>query len=797
MQQQEQELRDLLRSFGKEPILSLAEEGGLHPRGSRFRCPFPGCRDKTGIDSAPNVSVFAAEGGLYRVKCHRCGEGGSYLDMLMAVRGLSIQEAIAYLRGILPADRPPLQLVHGGKAASKEQDPEKLQPQAVKHIWDGLSRTDDEGRKYLEHRGLEDAYESPLWYALAPGLVRWAPGLITDKNVRNLAHRGWRMAMLCSDVTGTPLGVQFRLLRPVANRKEPKMLSLKGSTMKGAFFGEPALIEASEMVCVTEGMADTLSVALWVDKAAPVVGAPGKGNLAVLGDELKEAGICLDGKSFVLFPQNDRPRNESRREFKRLAQKLKAQGARVIFSSVPDEFKDVAEWRQGNRDVTWPPTNILEAFEGEEASEPRDAEAKTATAARVPARIHTDTYAKDFSTLCALLDEPFSREAVMGWPATFWLNEMSGEFYYGNQQIQDVTFSAMRLGIERHGRDTDGKSLKYGEEDIRKSVALLCSRTVIHPVREWLTSLKWDGRERISSWLAQALGQAVDGFEAYLLRKWLISCCARAMKPGCKADTMLILVGTTGFRKSTFFDALAGEWFTDEAVNVDDKDSKMIMRRKWVIEWGELNTIRTAKDVEQVKQFLSKRSDEYRPPYGRGIIEVPRGFITVGTTNNDSPLLDPTENRRFWPIRVEDKKLPLPWLKDNREQLFAEAMELYLGGEQWWLEDDYEPVLKLHNEGFMQQDAWTELVSAHLENEKPKVITTSSLLTDAVKKLSGQWSRADETRIGSILKQMGFRPKQRRINGTHIRVYELPTAAPLEEALPFDLPESATPLESP
>lgn len=67
-----------------------------------------------------------------------------------------------------------------------------------------------------------------------------------------------------------------------------------------------------------------------------------------------------------------------------------------------------------------------------------------------------------------------------------------------------------------------------------------------HPVRDYLRSLKWDGTERLNHWMHLTLGAPDTPFVRAVGRKTLIAAVARAFKPGCKVDTVLVLEGPQG-----------------------------------------------------------------------------------------------------------------------------------------------------------------------------------------------------------------------------------------------------------
>lgn len=96
----------------------------------------------------------------------------------------------------------------------------------------------------------------------------------------------------------------------------------------------------------------------------------------------------------------------------------------------------------------------------------------------------------------------------------------------------------------------------------------------------------------------------------------LIQGVARALNPGCKADSVPILEGGQGIGKSTAIRELHGaDWFGDALPPMSSKDASDYVRGKWGIEFAELAFQQKA-EVEAQKAFISRREERFRPAYG-------------------------------------------------------------------------------------------------------------------------------------------------------------------------------------
>jgi putative DNA primase/helicase len=209
-------------------------------------------------------------------------------------------------------------------------------------------------------------------------------------------------------------------------------------------------------------------------------------------------------------------------------------------------------------------------------------------------------------------------------------------------------------------------------------------RLRFHPVREYLEGLKWDGVERLNSFCSNYLGAKHSRVTEAAGRKWLIAAIARVMRPGSKVDSVLVLEGSQGIGKSTALNILGGSWFMDSPIAMGSKEGSHVLQGSWIIEMSELDAMR-GREITEVKAFLTRREDKFRPAYEKANFDFPRQCIFAATTNEEEYLGDVTGNRRFWPVMCG--RIDLEKLKLDRDQIWAEALEAYNSGEAWHIQD--------------------------------------------------------------------------------------------------------------
>ena len=156
-----------------------------------------------------------------------------------------------------------------------------------------------------------------------------------------------------------------------------------------------------------------------------------------------------------------------------------------------------------------------------------------------------------------------------------------------------------------------------------QAVQTMAAQRRLHPVRDYLNGLNWDGVPRLNGWLSRYLGVEESNYSYAVGARWMLSAAARIYRPGAKADCCLILEGPQGIKKSTALRTLAGEYFTDELADLGSKDAALQIRGVWIVEISELDSL-VRSEVASIKAFMGRSADRFRPPFGKRVVQCPR-----------------------------------------------------------------------------------------------------------------------------------------------------------------------------
>jgi len=361
------------------------------------------------------------------------------------------------------------------------------------------------------------------------------------------------------------------------------------------------------------------------------------------------------------------------------------------------------------------------------------------------------------------------------WANRIRYNEFRGIVEIDGESVRDVVETAANVWIADH------YGIHIGTRTVAEAVAAVADGNRYHPVRDWLSSLEWDGEPRLDSMLAAYFGAEDTPLHRAMSLRWMLSAVARVMPvgsgrnseggPGCKADAMIVLYGSQGRGKSTALRVLCGaEWFKDSDLMLGDKDAFSKLRGAWIYEIAEIDGW-GKREASEVKAFLSSREDSYRPAYARHDIDQPRQCVFAGTTNHKDMLKDPTGARRFWPVEVG--RIDLDALAQDREQLWAEAVERYTyDSEQWWMLPDEDDMLRDIHDDFRQADAWEPLI-VEWATGKPREAGHSlwEIAHQACGVDKDKLSQPMQTRLKNVLKSLGWEERRRSTSRGRVRLW--------------------------
>jgi predicted P-loop ATPase len=341
-------------------------------------------------------------------------------------------------------------------------------------------------------------------------------------------------------------------------------------------------------------------------------------------------------------------------------------------------------------------------------------------------------------------------------------------------------------------------SRQYGLPAIARAALLEGIETVahlapFHPVREWLAAQRWDNKPRINTWLIHTLGETPETlppklreYLALVGRYWLLGMVNRVMQPGCKFDYCPVLEGKGGLGKSTLVEVLASaEYFSDTHFDVSrGHEAQEQVQGLWLYEIAELSNFSRA-DVALIKAFISAKVDRYRAAYGRTVESFQRQCVMVGTTNERAYLRDRLGNRRFWPVPVRNP-IRIEWLKRWRDQLLAEAFQLYQEGTNFTptREEEarlFEPMQELRLAETAVTEELRRLLSRDPDgSDSGKVVNnladfvTLNQLVKAMGTDAGKSSAALESQIRTWLEHEGWERSKKQLQGVRAWGYARP-----------------------
>lgn len=320
--------------------------------------------------------------------------------------------------------------------------------------------------------------------------------------------------------------------------------------------------------------------------------------------------------------------------------------------------------------------------------------------------------------------------------------------------IRETDFFSLSIQLEKHGFATPSKS------NLMDCVYKVAFDQRFDSAMDWANSLQWDGIKRIDHLFSNYFGVEPSEREIAYSRYFATAMAGRCIVPGIKADMVIVLIGREGMRKSSAVNALAPILDTYAELNFSDihhKDSKMLLNGKLIGELAELQGLRS-KEAEMIKAWVVRQVEEYRPPFAKLNVRIPRRCAFIGTSNNDEFLSVGENNRRWLPLDVINQA-NIEALIADRIQIWAESIHLFK--ESGVLFRDAEKYQKEVNDTYSVIDEFLmDKIEEYIKLNYQQFYKVSDICMAIQNNPFNAPTKGEQMAVARMLKHLGFEKKR-------------------------------------
>lgn len=211
-----------------------------------------------------------------------------------------------------------------------------------------------------------------------------------------------------------------------------------------------------------------------------------------------------------------------------------------------------------------------------------------------------------------------------------------------------------------------------------------------HPVRDYLTSLEWDGVSRLERIFIDCFGVPDTIYSREVGLKFFVGAVRRVFIPASKMDYIPVLVSEEGLGKSKFVRRMAKIWGSDTFYTFNgSKEAYEQLRGVWIMEIPELNGVQS-KSTNSRKAFVTKGEDRYRSAYLKYTKTYKRQCVFMASSNDVIFLDDPSEDgRRWWGLMCNKRNITI----SVHEKKFLDLVDLYWAEAVHYFKQGVLPVL--------------------------------------------------------------------------------------------------------
>lgn len=152
-------------------------------------------------------------------------------------------------------------------------------------------------------------------------------------------------------------------------------------------------------------------------------------------------------------------------------------------------------------------------------------------------------------------------------------------------------------------------------------------------IKEYLSDLKWDGTPRLDALFIDYLGAEDTAAVRTAAKDAFVEAVDARMRPGHKADHVVILCGPQGCGKSTLLLKMSKGSFSASLIprrGIIDSAVGYGGRSNWFIEVPD--GFNTEKERNRFKAFAVLNEDKFRPPYHTRSVSYLRRCVFFGAT---------------------------------------------------------------------------------------------------------------------------------------------------------------------
>ena len=284
-----------------------------------------------------------------------------------------------------------------------------------------------------------------------------------------------------------------------------------------------------------------------------------------------------------------------------------------------------------------------------------------------------------------------------------------------------------------------------------------------HPFESYFGSLpEWDGMDYIGQ-LARTVKVKGDQeqFVEYF-RKWFVGIVPTIMDEQVVNHEIMVFIGKQGNFKSTFFSLLLppdlrSYFHVKMNSNHLSKDDMLTLCEKALVCLEEIDELRPS-ELNQLKALVTAKNISERAAYARNKEHRPHIASFCGTGNNPNFLSDPTDNRRWLVVEVEDIENPLehPF---NYTGMYSQALALWKSGYRYWFNQAEIQALNERNREFQVPSPEEELLLTYyrptFEGCQGSIFLKVSEILERIN--AGVKQPLSATRLGILLCKLGFK----------------------------------------